>query len=334
MTTEDPSAPQTAGPLGPSPARRPGSVRRTSTLDTRWPGGFGTGLHIDGRARDLYTPADGRPPLVLAEDRLRVRFTPASRVIGGIESTPARNELALLAGARCGGGFRALLAQSLPRERDTGTPLYLMLDDLAAVSLIADFAVTRWPSAEPGAPRTTVDPPEGVCTGFMPGSSALNPDRFRAGGDRTRRVVPLPHPDDPEGWHELTAPTEPSMRRARRIDVTPGEVIDVDAMFQDSATVPQGGRSAVHEYRLHATAHARTGALLTLRAEPRILPYDECPLAVLNLDRLLGTPLADLRTTVPKVLRGIDGCTHLNDALRALAEVPALMAAQHRRARE
>lgn len=334
MTIEDPPTPQPAGPLGPSPVRPPGSVRRTSTLDTRWPGGFGSGLHIDGRARDLYTPADGRPPLVVAEDLLRVRFTPASRVIEEIESTPARSGLALLTGARCGGGFRTRLAQALPRERDTGTSLYLMLDDLAAVSLIADFAATRWPSAGPGTHRVAARPQEGVCTGFMPGSSALSPDHVRKGGDRTRRVVPLPHPDDPAGWHELAAPTEPSMRRARRIDVTPGEVIGVDAMFQDSATVPEGGRRAVHEYRLHATAHARTGALLTLRAEPRVLPYDECPLAVLNLDRLLGTPLADLRTTVPRVLRGTDGCTHLNDALRALAEVPALVAALHRSAQE
>ncbi|MEV0695427.1 DUF2889 domain-containing protein, partial [Streptomyces sp. NPDC050388] len=142
-------------------------------------------------------------------------------------------------------------------------------------------------------------------------------------------------PPPPRGGAPNRAgPTQRYFRRARRIDVTPGEVIGVDAMFQDSATVPEGGRRAVHEYRLHATAHARTGALLTLRAEPRILPYDECPLAVLNLDRLLGTPLADLRTTVPRVLRGTAGCTHLNDALRALAEVPALVAALHRRAQE
>jgi hypothetical protein len=50
----------------------------------------------------------------------------------------------------------------------------------------------------------------------------------------------------------------------------------------------------------------------------------ECPSAASNLSRLLGTPLPDLREKVLAELRGTVGCTHLNDALRALAEVPAL----------
>jgi hypothetical protein len=36
--------------------------------------------------------------------------------------------------------------------------------------------------------------------------------------------------------------------------------------------------------------------------------------------------LADLRQLVLERLRGTAGCTHLNDALRALAEVPHLVA--------
>ena len=38
-----------------------------------------------------------------------------------------------------------------------------------------------------------------------------------------------------------------------------------------------------------------------------------------------GTRIADLRTTVLATLTGIECCTHLNDALRALAEVPVLL---------
>jgi Protein of unknown function (DUF2889) len=57
---------------------------------------------------------------------------------------------------------------------------------------------------------------------------------------------------------------------------------------------------------------------------PRVLPYDECPLAVLNVPTLVGLPLSELRTAVLRRLRGPLGCTHLNDMLRALADVPGL----------
>ena len=40
---------------------------------------------------------------------------------------------------------------------------------------------------------------------------------------------------------------------------------------------------------------------------------------------LTGYPLAGLRRSVLDTLTGIECCTHLNDALRALAEVPVLL---------
>ena len=46
-------------PAAKPPVRRPGSVRRTSTMLMTWPGGFGTQLRLDGRARDLLTPRHG-----------------------------------------------------------------------------------------------------------------------------------------------------------------------------------------------------------------------------------------------------------------------------------
>jgi hypothetical protein len=65
--------------------------------------------------------------------------------------------------------------------------------------------------------------------------------------------------------------------------------------------------------------------LVALEADPRVLPYRECPTAAGNVQRLIGAPLAVLREQVLVDLRGTAGCTHLNDALRALAEVPALV---------
>jgi hypothetical protein len=56
-----------------------------------------------------------------------------------------------------------------------------------------------------------------------------------------------------------------------------------------------------------------------------VLPYRECPTAAGNVSRLVGSQLPALREKVLQDLRGTLGCTHLNDALRALAEVPRLV---------
>ena len=57
---------------------------------------------------------------------------------------------------------------------------------------------------------------------------------------------------------------------------------------------------------------------------PRVLPYDECPLAVGHVAAMAGLPLSELRGAVLELPRGPLGCTHLNDMLRALADVPEL----------
>ena len=95
-------------------------------------------------------------------------------------------------------------------------------------------------------------------------------------------------------------------------------------MFRDSMWDPDGREIVVHEYRLDATADAGSGALRSVAAEPRVLPFPECPLVAGNASWLIGTPMAELRATVLQRLRGVDCCTHLNDMLRALAEVPLL----------
>jgi Protein of unknown function (DUF2889) len=319
------------GPADATPARRPGSVRRTSTIDMRWPAGRGTQLRLHGRARDLLTPADGGTPRVLAEDVLDVGAA-QDRTIEDAVAQPPRPELAELVGTRGGGRLRGRLAEVVPGEIAAGTPLSLLLDDLAGATLIAGFAyrqwTTEWMSPEPGtpAPRRRM---EGICAGFRPGSTALDADGVSRDIHDTRAVRPLPDPGDPWGWHELEEIAEVSMRRARRIDVwadADGDrpVLRVDSMFQDSSTVPGGGRVAVHEYRLEATIDPAAGVLLSATADPRVMPYRECPTAAGNVDVLVGTPVREFRAVVLERLKGVAGCTHLNDALRALAEVPVL----------
>jgi DUF2889 family protein len=303
----------------PTPRRRPGSVRRTASLDMTWPDGAPGPLALRGQGRDLATLTGS--DRVLAAETVDVRLA-GDRTVNRVRTAPRRLELAPLVGGTVGSGYRRRLAAALPDA--PGTLAYLLLDDLVGATIVAEFALRRWQLWDAvGPPRRVL----GLCTGFSPGSTALHPDGSSTGDHRMLPVEPLPRSDDPAGWHPLSDVDGVSMRRARRIDAwrTP-DGVEVDAMFQDSSTDPGGGRVAVHEYRISAGADA-DGILSALTATPRTLPYAECPFATASLPALLGTPLADLRTAVPKALRGTAGCTHLNDALRALADVPTLLAA-------
>ncbi|MGI5200242.1 DUF2889 domain-containing protein [Spirillospora sp. CA-108201] len=313
-----------AVPDGAAPPRRAGSVRRTTSLHMQWPGEPGTALTIDGFARDLVTPVDGSAR-IRDQDRVSLRVDPGTRSIQSIEGPERVPQLRRLVGSRSGGGLRAVLADLIPEERAAGTALHLLLDDLAGGSLVAPFVLTRLLSEDQWTARFGPRKlPSGVCLGWSEGMTAHQPNEP---ADRTRPAGRVPHPADPLGWHELPDYDVPTTRRLRRIDVTLEREIEVDAWFQDSASEPDGGRVAVHEYRVRATADRDTSALLTIGAVPGALPFPECPLAVGNLERLLGAPVTGLRGLVPRMLRGAEGCTHLNDAVRALADVPPLAAA-------
>lgn len=334
MTTEALKAP--SNPFGPSPLRRPGSIRRTSTIDTNWPEGAGKPMRMRGHARDLYTPADGGSPVVVAEDRMEILAT-MSREILEISTTPPRPAVQQLVGQRGGGHLRGELARVLPQEKKAGSPLYLLLDDFSGASLVAGWAWSRWSdewmkrmreNSNSGPAGRSGRPMEGICAGFRPGSSALAEDgTSRPDIQSSAAVVPLARADDPIGWHELAQQEGVGMRRARRIDTwIENGVIQMDVGFQDSSTAPQGGRIAVHEYHVMATADPKTHKLLSIEVDPRVLPYRECPAASPNAAMMLGTPLDDMRLEVLNKLPGTLGCTHLNDVLRSIAEVPQLLA--------
>lgn len=325
--------PVTNGPAPPAPPRAPWSIRRTSTIDTRWPDGAMGAMEQFGRARDLLTMDEQDRPTVIADDRFIATLT-SRREITEIASDPPRPELSGLKGAKAGGQLRAAINDTLPREREDGTPLFLLLDDIAGASLVAPWVWWQWnPDGEDrlgGRPGGDAPMPsmEGVCIGFRPGSSALI-DGVPRSQQNIRPVAALDAGEDPYAWHELPAQTGPAVRRARRIDVAYDEAqgaVVITAHFQDSATTPAGGRVAVHEYLLRAAADLDSMKLLSIEADPRILPYAECPAAILNVGRLVGTPLSALRQTVLKELARTEGCTHLNDMARSLAEVPQLTA--------
>jgi hypothetical protein len=315
---------------GAAPLRAPDSARRTSSIDVTWPDGRAGAMRMVGRARDVITRKSGGAPIHCAEDSFEALLSP-ERSIVSIEAAPARPALSRLVGERGGGGLRRALEQIVPEERRDATPLYLILDDIAGASLVAGWAWSQWDPNWMENSRKLLKgfdlekafrSREGICSGFAPGSSAFNPSVNRAGTP----TPDLRNPQDPQGWHEFTAQDgQVGLRRARRIDVRLEDDIVIDSAFQDSATSRAGGRAVVHEYRLTARADPKTLRLRSIDAEPRVLPFVECPNATHNVALLLDTPLPQLRDKVLVELKGTAGCTHLNDALRALAEVPTLV---------
>jgi len=310
---------------GHVPLRRPGSVRRTMSIDIDWPGGQEAPSRFRGRARDIMTPIGGGDPLLLAEDIVAGHLE--RRAIVDIESSSHR-DMASLVGERAGAHLRSALDRVLHGEKLAGAPIYLVLDDLAGASFVCMWGWARWHPEHMLQARKAFDM-EGVCIGFRPGSKALIPRHDGEGmfKSNSSQVVSLVHPADPAGWHELPAGEQkPHFRRARMIDIWREDgLIHVESIFQDSSSMPDSDlREAIHEYSLYATADIATGTLLTLNATPGTLPHAECPAALANIGILLNTPIAELRNTVLERLRKTAGCTHLNDMIRSLAEAPVL----------
>lgn len=318
----------------PAPVRPANSLRRTTSIDVSWPGGYDESRAFVGRARDYLTPASGGAGRVLAEGEFRATIS-QDKAITAITADPPHPGIETLVGERGGNHLRLVLQERLPGLIAQTDPLYLVLDDISGTSLISAFAWSQWLPDWATRLRDALPEEEfarmmesrkNVCWGLAEGNSGMHPDGPQhsiADADAGE----LRHPADPAGWHAFSDADGPGFRRARRIDVTLDEaagLIRIDSAFQDSAKAKDGGRVAIHEYLLAATADAATLELLSLEPEGRILPFSECPGAVGNARRLVGRNLAEIRAEVLANLRGTAGCTHLNDALRALADVPAL----------
>lgn len=332
--TLSPLPPAPAATANPAPIRPANSLRRTSSIDVSFPNGWTGDRLFHGRARDYLTGVAGRPGRVCAEASMEASLTTEDRTITAISADPAPGKLAQLVGQRGGSHLRLFVRETMPELLESGAPLYLLLDDISGTSLVSTWGLSHWDpdwmaraaATVPEQQRRQLEDRAGVCWGLKPGNSGLDISQARESVGRAD-AGELRNPADPEGWHAFPVIEGPSFRRARRIDVWHDEaagLIRIDSAFQDSSPRPDGSRAAIHEYRLQATADARTHELLTLTPEPRILPFPECPGAVANAQRLVGRRLDGIREGVLAELRGPEGCTHLNDALRALAEVPKL----------
>jgi hypothetical protein len=134
--------------------------------------------------------------------------------------------------------------------------------------------------------------------------------------------------DDEQAWHAMAPlPPDPTRRR-RRLDVLasgPSGLHAIDAHFRDGHVDGDGHETVVHEYAAGGSVDARRRLIVDLWARALVLPWKECPAAVASAERLQGTSFDDLRLRVRRELVGTASCTHLNDTLRSLADLGALL---------
>jgi len=337
--------PEAGGPSESVPAtidRRPDSVRRTSSIDTARPDGFRGELVMTARARDLRTAADATSVVINQVD-LWLRLDGSSRQILSIGSSPVLPGLDQLVGCPVGPGFRARVNEACPGEREAGSLLHLLLDDLPGAALVSGYSAQRAGALDPPRrrPEGDVESTSGLaqlmesqsdlCAGWANEGTLMV--TVRSSGEIPVSTGPpapsLERRDDPLAWHQM-APLPPhAMRRRRRLDVVgpggPGEAHRFDAHFRDSHMDQDGAEWVVHEYSATGAFDIDRGRVINVGAEAHVLPWMECPGAVASAERLSGMSISELRTRVRREFTGNSTCTHLNDTLRSLGDLEVLV---------
>jgi len=308
-----------------TPARVPGSIRRTSTIDSFRPDGPDGQVIVTALARDLVTVSADKA-IVLGTAELRVEIDwPAGYTITRIESDVEGSRVAQLVGRRASSGFRSAVQEVLPDHHRGKTLLNLLLDDLPGAALVSGYAVQRQANGAPRRPAGPVLQIENLCAGFRAGGTIM---RGIAGGAVPVVTGPPAAPidgDDELAWHTTAPLPVTAMRRRRRIDVVVADPLDVRGWLRDSH---QGAdvETVVHEYDYRATVDPETLAVLDADAEARVLPWLECNPAARSAKDIIGMSVDTLRQDVRTQLTGVRSCTHLNDCLRGLEDVGELAA--------
>jgi hypothetical protein len=316
-----------AGPQQPVETTPPlvtGALRRTSTIDTH-PAGPGRS-DVDLRARDA---AARTPDAVDVLGEIRVRAHLTDRVIDDISSTPPDERLARLAGHRVGPGFRSTVGELLPEEVRRAGLLHLLLDDWVGAGLVSGYAVQHRAitlGIEEKLPPGTADHMAGICAGFAEDASLV-------GYARRHDTIPSVHGpvappiDADDGVHAVEPLRAHGMRRYRRLDLRAVDDASAlfDAHFRDSHLDGDGVETIVHEYTVTGSVDTLTRTITSVTAEVRVLPWQECPGAIGSAARVAGMTLPELRARVRGEFVGTSTCTHLNDTLRAIGDLDALL---------
>ena len=233
-----------------------------------------------------------------------------------------------LLGRTAGRGFRAAL-QPLIASGPTGRLLRRVLWDLPILAQVAgqtallDHDAAR---AEMTFNRRGTD----QCSGWRADGEMMQRVDRNAGilvmplGPRTARGLTEPWLGRQPGLAPMATRRERVLEVGRR---DPAGRVPVTVRYRDSYADPDGLSRALHEWTVHTvllgSADARFGKFTV---EAGRLPWVECPAAGLSAHRLEGQAIADVEQMIGAGFAGVSTCTHLNDTLRGLAELPDLVA--------
>ncbi len=288
-------------------------------------------VHVVGAARDEVTDASGATRLL---DEATIDLATRDGVLAEATVTPDAFDPATLLGKPLRHGFRRVARAAYEGD---GHPLGLLLDDVPGALIAAGYVHAM---QDPGhtsaraalATQETGEAPASplqadYCSGWRSDGTMMI--AIRAGEPMV--FLPTPPvadlPEGTDGWPARPVP-RPGLRRHRRIDVTlAGDRIEIDAWFRDTYRAPDGSHGALHEYTVTLGVDAGDFTIVDIVATPHALPWDECPAAAIAVTKLVGQPLAGLRSSVPRTLEGIESCTHLTNELRELADVPHMITA-------
>ena len=297
---------------------------------------------VTARGRDIRTTSDATSVVINQVD-LSLRVDSSNWQVLSIASSPTLAGLEQLVGGAVGPGFRARVNEACPGEREAGTLLHLLLDDLPGAVLVSGYSAQRSGALDRPQPRTGGDAGDGsglaemlasqddLCAGWAHDATLMVTVRSMSEIPvSTGPPAPaLERQDDPLAWHDLSPLPPHAMRRRRRIDVVgpggPGEAHRFDAHFRDSHMDQDGAEWVVHEYSAAGGFDPVAGLVLDISAEARVLPWMECPGAVASAERLSGMAIAELRSRVRREFTGPSTCTHLNDTLRSLGDLEILV---------
>jgi hypothetical protein len=286
------------------------TTRRVSVLEVRLgPAGATT---VRAEARDEV----GGHRIAEVDAQLDVA---ADSTLLGAEGLP---ELAPLIGQSAASGFRRRLAE-VPRDTARLRLAHRVLDDLPILLRVA-FQTTILD--HPALPR----PAEAMslagadqCEGWRSDGTMLQ-QIAREGTLQMALTEPVDDSTGPWAAEQRDALPAMATRRRRRVDVVPADGgLDVTAHFRDSYADPDGVERGLHGYSLTARI-AADGTIEGVDASGVVLPWPECWRATTSTDRLAGLHLRDLDQFAKTQLLGRGTCTHLNDTLRALADVAEL----------
>lgn len=321
-------------PRGAFPARARGSVRRVMHLDYDWTDAVD--VTVRGAARDEITRDDGSVELV---DVTSLVVATEGGLITQFDTEGADLDPDAFVGHPLRQGFRRRVREV---HRADGGTLGLLLDDVSGAMVAAGYVLAmEWgddgppaPDHDPRGARVGAAPPDAaerqlsqvdLCSGWRGDGTMMS--MLRAGEPmRFNPVAPVPAlPEGADGWPSRAVPV-PGLRRHRRIDVLPGDdAWRVDAWFRDTYCNPDGALGSLHEYTVDLVVAPRDHTVVDVRATPHVLPWDECPAAADAVGHLVGMRVDEFRATVQRTLVGIECCTHLNNELRELADLPTMV---------